>query len=148
VNNSGKPHRSGLNLVHTQVKGCQCPEDLGRDRPSGVKMWLRRLQRSQIFCHQHNMTFWQFPDGWFSTNLSTTRESVSPRKVSNGFLKIFRQTEQNVQTNRLIFIARQHTDAIYWYSKSVRLSVRLSVSYVLVSDENFLTYRHSFFTVR
>ena len=37
MNNSGKPHRSGLNLVHTQVKGCQCPEDLGRDRPSGVK---------------------------------------------------------------------------------------------------------------
>jgi len=27
----------------------------------------------------------------------------------------------------LIFIARQHTDARYWYRKSVRLSVRPSV---------------------
>ena len=41
----------------------------------------------------------------------------------------------------LVFIARQHTDARYWYSKSVRLSVRN----VPVSDENSLTYRHSFF---
>ena len=44
-----------------------------------------------------------------------------------------------------IFIARQHTDARYWYSKSVRLSVHLSVRNVPVSDENGLTYRHSFF---
>ena len=58
---------------------------------------------------------------------------------------------------------RQHTDArcvsiltrdidIIGYSKSVRLSirpsVRPSVCNVLVSDENGLTYRHSFFTVR
>jgi len=41
-----------------------------------------------------------------------------------------------------VFIARQHTDAWYWYSKSVRPSVR----YVPVSDENGLTYRHSFST--
>jgi len=40
-----------------------------------------------------------------------------------------------------IFIARQH-DALYGYSKSVRPSVR----YVPVSDENGLTYRHSFFS--
>ena len=39
-----------------------------------------------------------------------------------------------------IFISRQHTDTRYWYSKSVWLSVR----YVPVSDENGLTYRHSF----
>ena len=44
-----------------------------------------------------------------------------------------------------IFIARQHTDARYWYSKSVRTSVRPSVRNVPVSDENGLTYRHSFF---
>jgi len=31
---------------------------------------------------------------------------------------------------------------------SVRLSVRLSVHYVPVPDENGLTYRHSFFTIR
>ena len=47
----------------------------------------------------------------------------------------------------------QHTDARYWYSKSVdrssvRLSVCLSVRYVPVSDENGLTYRHIFFTIR
>jgi len=49
----------------------------------------------------------------------------------------------------LIFIARQHIDARYWYSKYVRLSVRPSVCLcnVPVSDENGLTYRHSFFTI-
>ena len=52
----------------------------------------------------------------------------------------------------LVFIARQHTDAQYWYSNSVHLSVCpsvcLSIHDVPVSDENGLTYRHSFFTVR
>jgi len=40
----------------------------------------------------------------------------------------------------LIFIARQHTDI-----DIANLSVRLSARDVLVSDENGLTYRHSFF---
>ena len=48
----------------------------------------------------------------------------------------------------VFFIARQQTDALYWYSKSVRpsvcLSVCLSVRYVSVSGKNGLTYRHSF----
>ena len=50
------------------------------------------------------------------------------------------------------FIARQHTDARYIdiANLSVRLSVRPSVCpsvrYVPVSDENGLTYRHSFFS--
>ena len=43
-----------------------------------------------------------------------------------------------------LFITRQHTDAWYWYSKSVCLSVsvrhRLSVRNVPVSDENGSTY--------
>ena len=47
-----------------------------------------------------------------------------------------------------IFIARQHTDARYSYSKSVCPSVRLSVRYVPVPAENGLTYRHSYFTIR
>ena len=49
-----------------------------------------------------------------------------------------------------IFIARQHTaaDARYWYSNSVRLSVRPSVRDTLVFYENGLTYRHSFSTIR
>jgi len=38
-----------------------------------------------------------------------------------------------------VFSTRQHTDARYWY-----LSVRPSVRYVPVSDENGLTYRYSF----
>ena len=46
-----------------------------------------------------------------------------------------------------VFIARQHTD-IDIANLSVCLSVRLSVRDVAVSDENGLTYRHSFFTVR
>ena len=49
------------------------------------------------------------------------------------------------------FIARQHTDARYWHSKSicpsVRPSVRLSVRYVPIPDENGLTFRHSFFFI-
>jgi len=51
---------------------------------------------------------------------------------------------------QIIFIARQHTaaDARYWYSNSVRLSVRPSVRDRLVLYENGLTYRHSFSTIR
>jgi len=44
-----------------------------------------------------------------------------------------------------VFIARQHTDIA---NLSVCPSVSLSVRYDPVSDENGLTYRHSFFTVR
>ena len=40
-----------------------------------------------------------------------------------------------------IFIARQHIDARYWYSNSVRLSVR----HVPVLDGNGLTYCYNFF---
>ena len=48
----------------------------------------------------------------------------------------------------IFFIARQHTDARYWYSKSVRPSVCPSVRYVPVLYENGLTYYHTFYTVR
>ena len=45
-----------------------------------------------------------------------------------------------LHSDRPIFIARQYTDARYWYSNSVRLSgclsVRPSVRHVLVLDEN------------
>ena len=44
----------------------------------------------------------------------------------------------------VFFIARQHTDARYWYSKSVSLYVYLPVCPVL--DENGLTYCDSFFS--
>jgi len=51
----------------------------------------------------------------------------------------------------MLFIARQQRSMLMRdidiYSKSVRLSVRLSIRNVPVSDENGLTYRHSFFTV-
>ena len=51
-----------------------------------------------------------------------------------------------------VFIARQHTDIdtrdIDIANLSVRPSVRPSVRNVPVSDENGLTYGHSFFTVR
>jgi len=56
------------------------------------------------------------------------------------------------QSYHSVFIAREHTDARYRYSNyvspSVRLCVCLSVRDVLVSDDNSLTYRHSFFTIR
>jgi len=47
-----------------------------------------------------------------------------------------------------LFIARQHTDARYWYSKFVRPSVCPSVRYVPALHENGLTCCHTFFTVR
>ena len=47
----------------------------------------------------------------------------------------------------MVFIARQHTEARYWYSNSVCPSVCPFVRDVPVSDENALTYRHSFFTI-
>jgi len=46
----------------------------------------------------------------------------------------------------MVFIARQHTTRdIDIANLSVCSSVRLSVCYVPVSDENGLTYRHSFY---
>ena len=50
----------------------------------------------------------------------------------------------DVDTDLMVFIARQHDIA----NLSVRLSVRPSVLYVPVSDDNGLTYRYSFFTIR
>jgi len=54
------------------------------------------------------------------------------------------QTVLSASITPLLFIVRQHTDARYWYSKSVCPSVR----YIPVPDENGLTYRHSFYTIR
>ena len=48
-------------------------------------------------------------------------------------------------TKNRSFLSRQHTDARYWYSKSVCPSVCQSVRNVPVSDENGLTCRHRFF---
>jgi len=56
---------------------------------------------------------------------------------------------RKVEYIHIIFIARQHTDARYWYSSSVRPSVCLSVRpsvtvrYQMKMDD--LTYRHRFF---
>ena len=50
--------------------------------------------------------------------------------------------------NRMIFIARQHSDARYWYSKLLCLSVCLSLRYVPVLHENGLTYSHTFISIR
>jgi len=54
----------------------------------------------------------------------------------------------NIHTAQF-FNARQHTDARYWYSNYLGLSVCLSVCLyvrdVPVSDENGLIYRHRFF---
>ena len=40
-----------------------------------------------------------------------------------------RGPDSNRSTRRVIFIARQHTDVRYWYNKSVRPSVRPSVTF-------------------
>ena len=62
-------------------------------------------------------------------NILHSRLAVSANSLQGPFSEL-----QYLRMN-FIFIARQHTDARYWYSKSVRLSVR----YVPVSDENGLT---------
>ena len=60
---------------------------------------------------------------------------------------------KRVKCNKIIFIARQNTDARYWYSNYVRPSVSVclavcpSVRNAPVSDENGLTYWRSFFAV-
>jgi len=55
------------------------------------------------------------------------------------FLKQLLLYYYNTDQHNYIIITR------YRYSNSVCLSIRLSVRDVLVSDENGLTYRHSFF---
>ena len=68
---------------------------------------------------------------YFSTNPSHLNTSSTPRLTSRSW----NWTELKVLLDlllvhfRLIFIARQHTDARYWYSKSVCPSVRLSVTF-------------------
>jgi len=47
----------------------------------------------------------------------------------------------------MIFIARQHTDERLIDTDIAILSVCPSVCDIPVSDENGLTYRHSFFTI-
>ena len=89
--------------------------------------------------------------------LRKTKRPVRWRGVTFGYLLIsfffyefinFLQLKNRFHFRQILFqtwwffIARQHTDARYWYSKSVRLSVRN----VPVPDENGLTYRHSFFS--
>ena len=84
---------------------------------------------------------------WLIWSLSFCNFCVA--KLQKDLLIVIRQTMINNDTQ--FFIARQHTaaDARYWYSNSVRLSVRLSVCLsvrdTLVLYENGLTYRHSFF---
>ena len=65
------------------------------------------------------------------------KELTTNKKINA--VKIFNENTMKRQKSfiSLIFIARQHTDVRYWYSKSVCLSVR----YVPVPDENGLTYR-------
>jgi len=46
----------------------------------------------------------------------------------------------------VFFITRQYADARYWYTKSVRPSIHLSVRYVPVSDENGFNISSQFFS--
>ena len=68
--------------------------------------------------------------------------------VTNHYICNKCNNEVNFYRASAYWRASQHTDARYWYSKSVRLSDHLSVGYIAVPDENGFTYRHSFFTVR
>ena len=71
---------------------------------------------------------------------------LSPLRSTCAATSVIGRSHYNVHSNWLLFIARQHTVARYWYSNSVRPSVCPSVRDVPVSDENGLTYRHRFFS--
>ena len=77
-----------------------------------------------------------------------SRTRINWDKTSNIKIDNWRRRPPWLKEDNTIFIARQHTDARYWYSKSVCSSVCPSVRYIPVGllDENGLTYRHSFFS--
>ena len=64
-------------------------------------------------------------------------------EVLSILLERYKNKLLNLTVEITFFIARQHTDARYWYSSYVRLSIRLSVRDVPVSDENGLAYCRS-----
>ena len=57
-------------------------------------------------------------------------------------------THSNIYAFTAVFIARQQRSMLMRDIDIANLSVCPSVRNVLVSDENGLTYRHSFFTIR
>jgi len=77
-------------------------------------------------------------------NISRPRTAFVQRSVAHAAPRVWnslrRTITDDVNISAPVFIARQHTDARYWYSKSVCPSVR----YVLVLYENGLRYCHNF----
>ena len=121
--------------------------------------------RAPRYMSSMTAVFWR-RDAWSKTECGTTvgisfffwGGGVNLILLSVGRIVVLKRVQRDRLFTRLslslwlvittitVFIARQHTDARYWYSKSVCLSVCPSVRYVPVSDENGLTYRHSFFS--
>jgi len=81
--------------------------------------------------------------------ISATHAPPRPLRSSDASLLVVPRVGLHTELVSRPFISRQHTDARYSYSNSVRPSVRpfirrLSVRNAPVLDENGLTYRHSF----
>jgi len=63
---------------------------------------LGQTSRSQVFCSQKQWTFRQLANVQFSPNLATTRESMCPRKVSEGIFENFPFTEGEKVLSKLL----------------------------------------------
>jgi len=82
-----------------------------------------------------------------SPTLIITRTRRSHRVKARNLAISNRSRVSSAHTVTTVFIARQYADARYWYSKSVRPSARLSVTFryqMKTAQHN----RHSFFTIR
>ena len=86
------------------------------------------------------LVFTRTPAAVFSACRWTRRVSCNWIRNNSRDVILTAYTVNHKKVTLCFFIVRQHTDARYWYSNSVRLSVCLSVRDVLVSDENGLTF--------
>ena len=114
-----------------------------------------RIVRPELTCQfsaYNSIVLFLFLAAWRNSDTPTSvglltvipaacRCFATSQQCLNLVVAVSQSINHHIRQKNHIFIARQHTDARYWYSKSVRPSVR----YVPVPDENGLTYSHSFF---
>ena len=87
----------------------------------------------------------------FWTCLNETSLSHHDIALNPLLVMLIQQTTNNMMMQPWLSVVKLrviHTDARYWCRNSVCPSVCLSVRNIPVSDENGVTYRHSFFTIR
>jgi len=124
-----------------------------RHDPSYQRGWPDIDLQPLIRCNHNTRQKCWYKDHWMTAYIDgkTWREFLLPSIHPTEFHSSNHRTSRTLDCST-VFIARQKTDARYWYSNSVRPSVRLSVCLsvrnTLVLYENGWTYCHSFFTIR